>query len=418
MNNTNTILSVDAPTRDECIRIITEKHGSNYVLDHWKQTVIRRGIFRKATMGVSQYYHLVNSAMQYSPMQNYGSTPSNSAYQIPNSMTVHAQNEFLDTIDATNSKTIKTLTDQLQQVQDNLEKKFGTMLENYSSHTKHANVTKIENILYDNDFTKTYIEKIVERINKEFSVEALEDYNSLRLTVLDWIAADIKIAEPRPMRPPKVVVIVGPTGVGKTTTLVKLAAKVALKARRESSIPPKIKMLTIDVTRVAAMEQLKHWAEIINSTVDKAERPGDLELLYKSYCDISDYIFIDTSGYSPNDYENIAKMRMNLEVKNMVSDTYLAVVAGINSKNLETILRNYETFNFQSVIVTKCDESSTYGNLISVLAEKNKAISYITNGQDVPATIEKASKIFFLRKLQGFGVDDLYLNERYGSEEE
>ena len=111
-------------------------------------------------------------------------------------------------------------------------------------------------------------------------------------------------------------------------------------------------------------------------------------------------------------------MRMNLEVKNMISDTYLAVIAGVNAKNLETILRNYETFNFQSVIVTKCDETETYGNLISVLAEKNKAISYLTTGQDVPATIEKASKFFFLRRLQGFGVDEVYLKEKYGSDEE
>ena len=123
---------------------------------------------------------------------------------------------------------------------------------------------------------------------------------------------------------------------------------------------------------------------------------------------------IDTSGYSPNDYENIGKMRTVLDVPGLQAEVYLAITASTKAKDLETILRNYEPFNFKSVIITKLDETSTYGNVLSVLSEKNKAISWVTDGQYVLHYIKRAHPIRFLRYLEGFHSDMAHLESKFG----
>lgn len=167
--------------------------------------------------------------------------------------------------------------------------------------------------------------------------------------------------------------------------------------------------------RVAAIEQLKRWAEIINVNVDKAESSEDLKILCDSYVSNSDYIFIDTSGYSPNDYENIAKMRTTLNVKNLNENVYLAITAGVSAKDLENIIRNYEGFDFKSIIVTKCDETTSFGRVISVLSEKNKPVSWITTGQDVLNTIQRADPKWFLKNLSGFKINAEHIEKKFGT---
>jgi flagellar biosynthesis protein FlhF len=118
-----------------------------------------------------------------------------------------------------------------------------------------------------------------------------------------------------------------------------------------------------------------------------------------------DVMLIDTIGYSPNDYEGIAKMRKILDVPGVKTEIYLAVSATTKTSDVQNILRNYEPFNYCSLIVTKCDETAHVGNIVSALAEKNKTVTYITNGQGVPKHLEEASPAFFLKKLTGFSVD-------------
>jgi flagellar biosynthesis protein FlhF len=206
-------------------------------------------------------------------------------------------------------------------------------------------------------------------------------------------------------------------GAGKTTTLVKLAAQfVKSYAQSHDGNRPEICFITTDSMRVGAMEQLERWGKHMGSRVYKAERAEDLKTLYDENRASMDAIFIDTSGFSPNDATHIAQMKLLLEVPGMNPDIYLAFTAGTKSRDLQNIMQNYEPFGYKSVIVTKCDESEQFGNVISVLYDKHKSISYITHGQVASRDISKASVIDFLIRLENFKVDRIHIEDKFGDD--
>ena len=148
--------------------------------------------------------------------------------------------------------------------------------------------------------------------------------------------------------------------------------------------------------------------------VDQAQNVDDLKTLYERYAANSDYIFIDSAGYSPNDSVHIGKMRTVFNVKNMNESIYLTFAAGTGARDLENILRNYDVFGYKSVIVTKCDETTSFGQLISVLSQKDKKIAWITTGQDVLGTMQKATAAWFLKNLTEFKIDTDTIEKKYG----
>ena len=93
---------------------------------------------------------------------------------------------------------------------------------------------------------------------------------------------------------------------------------------------------------------------------------------------------------------------------------YLSVCASTKASDLHNIFRNYEPFDYSSVIVTKCDETKQFGNIISVLWERHKSISYITDGQRVPRNIKKADVIDILKNLSGFDIDRIHIEDYFG----
>ena len=109
-------------------------------------------------------------------------------------------------------------------------------------------------------------------------------------------------------------------------------------------------------------------------------------------------------------------MKLLLDVPNMNPDIYLAATASTKSRDLMNIMQNYEPFGYKSVIITKCDESEQFGNVISVLYEKHKSISYITDGQVASRNISRANVIEFLKRLENFKIDRVHIEDKFGNE--
>ncbi len=318
------------------------------------------------------------------------------------------------------SKDISLLTKKLIDLEDKLESGLEKIHEDSVPHEVHKNVSKIEELLRANEFTENYISMMRDKM-KTLSLDSLDDYNFLQKKVVDWIGESINIAKKTFYRPPHVIVIVGPTGVGKTTTIAKLGIKIRLSSSQERkenpSAPEKVvKYMTTDRMRIGAFEQLSKWVHAIQDEDEEVLVAEDCEVLkrlFVQYKSSTDYFLIDTSGFSPNDHENIAKMLNLFEVKSLHADINLAVSANTKTTDLKRILQNFEPFNYQNIIVTKCDETSSLGSVISVLAEKNKSVSYVTTGQN-PSEIEDANAIFFLKNLDGFNIDREHLEEKFG----
>lgn len=313
------------------------------------------------------------------------------------------------------SKKIDDMTNSIEA----LKKEMSQQMQQIAASTqeKHESIKKIEEMLEQNEFSFSYINMIEEKIRNDFSLEQLDNFDLVERRVIDWIGESISIAKEVTFRPPHVYIIVGPTGVGKTTTLVKLAAQfVKNYALNHEGTRPEICFITTDTMRVGAMEQLERWGKHMGSRVHKAENPEDLKRLYDDNRANMDAIFIDTSGFSPNDATHIAQMKLLLEVPGMNPDIYLALTAGTKARDLQNIMQNYEPFGYKSVIVTKCDESEQFGNVISVMYDKHKSISYITHGQVASRDITKANVVDFLIRLENFKVDRIHIEDKFGDD--
>lgn len=310
----------------------------------------------------------------------------------------------------------KTDNAQLNEIKKSIEELKNSLSQakpaSASGNEIHPSIEMIQNLLADNDFSIPYCRHITEKL-KGLSLEQLEDTDYVQRVVIDWIGESINIAPEKVHRNPNVVIIVGPTGVGKTTTLVKLAAQYVMSAKKQDR-KVELCFITTDTMRVGAQEQLAKFGLLFNLQVLKAENASDVQKIYEDVKDHVDAIFIDTSGYSPNDSAHIGSMKETLDVPGMNPDVYLAVMASTKSRDLINIMRNYEPFGYNSVIITKCDESNQYGNVISVIWEKNKNISYLTTGQKAAGCIEKANVFYFLIRMMGFKVDRIHIEDKFG----
>ena len=407
------VLKITGRTLDECKAKLFEKFNNEYTICG-KRTMLKGGFFGIGQKEVVEVSYTVdreedvqkNAAAYTTKLSSGNGTDALDAAAAFNK----TKDDLLRAAQVTAINA--AMNTRLSQMEDTISKQLKNM--SFAASEKHPSIKKIESLLEENEFTFSYINEITEKLQSSFTLDALDDFKAVERKVVDWIGKTISIAPEKIQRPPHVVVIVGPTGVGKTTTLVKLATKMVSEAKREGRRIPSFAFITTDTMRVGAYEQLASYSTIFETELEKAETVEDLKKLYDEKRENLDAIFIDTSGYSPNDTENIGKMKAVLDVRGMKPDIHLAVAASTKATDLANIMQNYEQFGYNSVIVTKCDESKQYGNVISVLHEKNKKISYIADGQKVVRDIHRADVVQFLIRLSGFDVDRVHIEDEFG----
>ena len=436
-------------TLEDCKRKLYDKYQERYQILTWK-AVLKPGILGFGQKELVKVTYIIDDRLSYAAPKQYpprsepayyGRPVSSSPYaeiqdksgyirEIPTVNSVQPkpmQNSFTNNRDeilkkvaessnVTNMLQVANLSKQIEKITEKLDK----IEQAANGRTEHPSILKVDEALESNDFTRSFIEKINAHIKSVLTYEQLDDYDLVQNTVIDFVADSIQIApkfNSKGRKNAHVIIVVGPTGVGKTTTVAKMAAKLKLTAKDQKVEPPEILMVTVDKMRVGAEEQLEHWGNLMGVDVCKGSDQADLKEIYDAYKARKDFIFVDTSGYSPRDLENIAKMHSMLDVDGMKADVYLAITADCKASDLENIIRNYESFDFRSVIVTKCDQTTSFGNVLSVLAEKNKAISMVADGQQVLHTLHRAHPLCFLRYMRGFNVDREHIIEKYGPEE-
>ena len=392
----------------ECKDELWERYGEDY------QILSKQQDFKGGFLGFGQKEVVTVSYTVRSRGMPQRSLSKNSYSSYHNDDFQKNQEEILKmtTGNIDSIKQIAQVKQSVEELTNLINKKFEMSVS--AAPDKHPSIAKIEEMLDRNEFSFAYISEISKRMSQEFSLDQLDDFDFVEKTVVDWIGESISVHPEKRFRPPHVIILVGPTGVGKTTTIAKLAANLILDAKDKGRERPQLRFISIDKTRVGALEQLVNYGEIMNVPVDKAETLEDVKTIYNEYRNRVDAILIDTSGYSPNDAKNIGQMRSILDLEDLHADVYLALSATTKARDLVNIIQNYEPFNFNSVIVTKCDETRQYGNVISVLHEKRKSISYITDGQRVPKNIRRADVVNFLIGLNDFKIDRTHIDDKFG----
>lgn len=306
---------------------------------------------------------------------------------------------------------MKLVLDELKQLKRDIDEKTAVL-----SSDEPAAIVRIRELLRKNEFTPAYIQKIVDRIRKECSLEQLEDFNFIQRAVVDWIGETIHTVQNEYLSYPQVIVLVGPTGVGKTTSVAKLAAKYAALTLKGGSHGKRVHIITIDTYRIGAQQQLQTYGDLMGIPVSLAESADDMQKLLTMYSKDVDVILVDTTGRSPKDYEGLAKMRSTLDLKKLPTRVFLTVSAATKASDLRTVMQQYEIFGYESLIVTKMDETDCLGSIISIMDEKNKAAAYFTDGQRVPSNIEKATQVRMLIQLADFKIDRQHIDGKFSSE--
>ena len=175
------------------------------------------------------------------------------------------------------------------------------------------------------------------------------------------------------------VVLVGPTGVGKTTTIAKLAGRLALIEKK------KVGLITIDTYRIGAVEQLKTYAEIMNIPFKVVITLKEMENAVSELEDC-DVILIDTTGRSSKNTMQISELRAFTQKVN--ADHIALVISGTTkNRDIQTIINGYSEIGYEKMIITKLDETSSYGCIYNIIKKAQKPIAYITTGQNVPDDI-------------------------------
>ena len=217
----------------------------------------------------------------------------------------------------------------------------------------------------------------------EKKISALKQVNSLSWgLILDELESEIPIDDHDILEKGGIVALVGPTGVGKTTTIAKIASRFVMRNGTED-----IAIISTDSYKIGAQAQLKHFADMINVPVHVASNQGELHALLTSLR-MKKLVLIDTAGMSQRDLQLSQQITSAHDGDNLVRN-YLVVSAATQRSVLNDIVKSFSQVVLQGCILTKMDETLQLGNVLTVLIEKQLPIAYMSNGQRVPEDLEK-----------------------------
>lgn len=228
--------------------------------------------------------------------------------------------------------------------------------------------------------------EITGQVRDALSPAQLQDAEQVRHAVLARLAslipvcADANRVARSPDGRPATIALVGPTGVGKTTTIAKLAATYRLKQAR------RVGLITCDTYRIAAVDQLRTYAGIINIPLRVAMTPAEMRAACAALSDM-DVILIDTAGRAPKDTARLEELRALIGAAEPHA-THLVLSSSAAEASLLDAAERFAPLGCDRVILTKLDETVSFGVVLNILRRLNTRLSFVTTGQEVPDHIE------------------------------
>jgi len=254
-------------------------------------------------------------------------------------------------------------------------------------------LTEVKELFVKKGLAPQWLDDVLDNLKQS---AIIDDKSLLVSYIFEEIDDKLKVKE-EVIKKPKVMMLVGPTGVGKTTTLAKLAARYAYLLDR----PYKVALLNLDSYKVGASEQLSHYADIMQLEHIALGSVEEFEAKLKDMEGEYDIILVDTAGMSPYDTKKflatIEYIRSDLEH----IDVNLVIPATIKYEDMADIYENFSFLNLDSVLITKFDETKHFGTLLNFMLIYQLPMSYFCIGQEVPDDLIVASKEYLLERFIG-----------------
>jgi flagellar biosynthesis protein FlhF len=268
----------------------------------------------------------------------------------------------------------------MEKVSDQIEQK--DRVETYPPVLQKYYQNMVNNDIEDM-LAKSLIQAIFSNLTKEELAEEEKINAALQKNLEKLLKKPKPIVFPPSASANQTVALVGPTGVGKTTTIAKLAATFSIVDKR------KVALITADTYRIAAVDQLKTFGDIIGVPVEVAYTPQELKEAVQLHAD-KDLILIDSAGRSHKNALQMSDLKGFLEAAKP-SDIFLVLSSTTKSNDMLEIIDSYSDVAVSRLIFTKLDETSSYGAILNVINKCKKPLSYVTVGQSVPDDIEVAN---------------------------
>lgn len=288
------------------------------------------------------------------------------------------------------SEQIQNLAEKVQSLEN--KSKFSQSLGNSFESPEQMAEKEYIDFLKEMDIEPVFAEKIIQIVKRQVGITHSNKetiINSIKVVMKDLLG-DIKPIQNTHESKPSINLFIGPTGVGKTTTLAKIAAQLSLVENKT------VGLITADTYRIAAVEQLKTYSEILGLPLEVVYEADEIKNAIEKFSD-KDYILVDTAGRSHK--SDVVQTDFN-ELTSVCEEynVFLVLSMANSYKNMEKIVGAYEFIPDYRLLFTKLDEASSYGNILNMKMLTGKPLSYFTVGQSVPDDIEDANK----EKLVGY----------------
>ncbi|NMA65986.1 MAG: flagellar biosynthesis protein FlhF [Clostridiaceae bacterium] len=293
------------------------------------------------------------------------------------------------------NEAVKTTIMPQNKIADKIDSDYNLQISEQESSPDDFSLLK--RILFNQDLEPKLIEKILDKI-KERGTNSLEETHNLAhriLTVLLGKPEPLTINEKRP----HVAIFIGPTGVGKTTTLAKIAAEFSLNQQKN------VGLITADTYRIAAIEQLKTYAEILNIPLNVVYSPEEIKDAVNQLAE-KDLILIDTAGRSYRNKPHFDELKALISAVD-ADETFLVLSCNTSPRAIKETLEYYAFIKNFKLIFTKLDESPTFGVIFNARYLTGKPLSYTTAGQSVPDDLDFANP----KQLTEFVLSEIKNNQ-------
>lgn len=249
--------------------------------------------------------------------------------------------------------------------------------------------------LIEAEVSEDLARELVDRLRTAASGTDLDDPVLLKARMARLIEEEINCLGPIEVTPGrrKIVALVGPTGVGKTTTIAKLAANYHLRERQ------RVGLITVDTYRMAAVDQLRTYADIIDLPMEVVSTPREMRSAVGRLSNL-DLIFLDTAGRSPQDELRIQELRSMLQ-EAQPEEVLLVLSSVASATSMKRTAERFAEVGVTSLVLTKLDEATGMGNLLPLLRSSHLPMSYVTHGQNVPDDIAAADRRQLARAVLG-----------------
>ena len=386
------IKKFQAKTEEEAILLAKNELGKNATVMNIK-TVKPKGIqkmFRKPSVEITA---AVDEEQDYSNGEEMLSKMQEIQRNIQEAQRLEAEKQKEDVSQEDNAMTIENKLDNLQQM---LEKQMIEKEEKPVAESKaDACIRLVREQLINNEVEENYADLILDEIKNTIKKD----------TAIDQILASIyqkivlKLGKTNLIKgageQTKYIYFIGPTGVGKTTTIAKIASDLKLHKK------VKLALITSDTYRIAAVEQLRTYANILGVPLKVVYSDEEMKKAKEEYADY-DVVLIDTAGRSHKNMEQTEDIeRLIKAIPEEMRDVYLVLSATTKYKDLVKISETYTKVTKYNLIFTKLDETCCIGNILNVKMLTGAALSYSTSGQTVPDDIEKINPQKIAKQLLG-----------------